>query len=74
MFDGFLGSGSTLISCEKNWRACRGIELDPKYSDVEVKRWVQYMQDNDLDFEVIKNGEKLSPEELENIFPRARTK
>ena len=65
VFDAFLGSGSTLISCEKLWRACRGIELDPKYSDVEVKRWVIYMQDNDLDFEVWKNGEKLETSDLE---------
>ena len=65
VFDAFLGSGSTLISCEKLWRACRGIELDPKYSDVEVKRWVIYMQDNDLDFEVWKNGEKLDTSDLE---------
>lgn len=68
IFDGFLGSGSTLISCEKLWRSCRGMELDPKYSDVEVKRWVQYMQDNGLEFEVIKNGEKLSPEDLEEYL------
>lgn len=68
VFDGFLGSGSTLISCEKLWRACRGIELDPKYSDVEVKRWVQYMKDNDLAYEVFKNGEKLPPEEIEKYF------
>ena len=68
VFDGFLGSGSTLIACEKNWRACRGIELDPKYSDVEVKRWIIYMRDNDLEFEITRNGEKLSPEELEKFI------
>jgi len=64
VFDGFLGSGSTLISCEKNWRYCRGIELDPKYTDVEVKRWVKYMQENELQFEVLKNGDKLTEEQL----------
>lgn len=66
VFDGFLGSGSTLISCEKLWRACRGIELDPKYSDVEVRRWITYMQENDLEFQIIKNGNKLTPEEVQN--------
>jgi len=68
VFDGFIGSGSTLISCEKHWRSCRGIELDPKYSDVEVKRWIIYMQDNDLEFEIKKNGEKLPQEIIEKFL------
>jgi DNA modification methylase len=68
VFDAFLGSGSTLIACEKHWRQCRGIELDPKYSDVEVKRWLQYMMDNSLEYEIIKNGEKLSEEELQKYL------
>lgn len=37
--DCFLGSGSTLIACEQMGRKCYGMELDPKYVDVEVKRW-----------------------------------
>ncbi|SDS12465.1 DNA modification methylase [Gillisia sp. Hel1_33_143] len=65
VFDGFLGSGSTLIACEKHWRSCRGIELDPKYSDVEVKRWVKYMTENNLEFQVLKNGVKLAAEEVD---------
>ena len=42
VFDSFLGSGSTLLACEKNNRICYGIEFDPKYVDVIVKRWEQY--------------------------------
>jgi DNA modification methylase len=42
VFDGFLGSGSTLIVCEKLNRHCYGIELDPKYCDVIVKRWEDF--------------------------------
>ncbi|MFC6858230.1 DNA modification methylase [Zunongwangia atlantica] len=72
VFDGFLGSGSTLIACEKNLRACRGIELDPKYSDVEVKRWIKYMRENKLHFELLKNGVKLSKEEIESFTPSAK--
>jgi len=37
--DFFLGSGSTLIACEKTKRRCCGIELLPKYCDVIIKRW-----------------------------------
>ncbi len=40
--DYFLGSGSTLIACEKNRRICYGMELDPKYCDVTIKRWQNY--------------------------------
>jgi len=64
VFDAFLGSGSTLIACEKNWRICRGIELDPKYSDVEVRRWIKYMIENELEFQVVKNGTRLGKEDL----------
>jgi DNA modification methylase len=42
IFDGFLGSGSTLIACEKTNRICYGMEIDPKYCDVIVKRWEDY--------------------------------
>ena len=41
-FDGFLGSGSTLIAAEKTKRKCYGMELDPKYCDVIIKRWEDF--------------------------------
>jgi DNA modification methylase len=40
--DLFLGSGSTLIASEKTNRKCYGMELDPKYCDVIVKRWEDF--------------------------------
>ena len=39
VLDPFLGSGSTLIACEKHGRRCFGTELDPRYVDVILKRW-----------------------------------
>ena len=39
IYDGFLGSGSTLIACEQLDRKCFGLELDEKYIDVILKRW-----------------------------------
>ena len=42
IIDCFGGSGSTLIACEKNARAARLMELDPKYVDVIVKRWEDF--------------------------------
>lgn len=35
----FCGSGSTLIACEQLGRKCFGMELDPHYCDVIIKRW-----------------------------------
>jgi len=42
IYDGFLGSGSTIIACEKLNRNCFGMELDPKYCDVIIQRWQQF--------------------------------
>jgi len=39
VLDPFLGSGSTMISCEKLDRVCYGMELDPKYCDVIIERF-----------------------------------
>ena len=39
VIDPFLGSGSTLIAAEKTARVCRGVELDPLYVDVIVRRY-----------------------------------
>jgi DNA modification methylase len=37
VLDTFLGSGSTLIACERVGRRCRGIELDPRYLDAAIR-------------------------------------
>jgi len=40
--DLFLGSGSTLIACEKTKRKCYGMELDEHYCDVIINRWQDF--------------------------------
>lgn len=42
VIDLFLGSGSTLIACEKTGRKCYGMEIDPHYCDVILKRWEDF--------------------------------
>jgi 16S rRNA G966 N2-methylase RsmD len=42
VLDLFLGSGSTLIACEKLRKACYGMEMSPAYCDVIVKRWEDF--------------------------------
>lgn len=39
IYDGFLGSGSTLIAAQQCDKKCYGIELDEKYCDVIIERW-----------------------------------
>jgi DNA modification methylase len=42
VLDSFLGSGSTLIAAERTGRVCFGIELDPQYVDVAIRRWQRH--------------------------------
>ncbi|MCA8831959.1 DNA modification methylase [Hymenobacter pini] len=64
VFDGFGGSGSVLIASEKLDREAHLVELDPRYVDVEVRRWVKFMRDNQRRFTVTRNGEELTHEQL----------
>ena len=41
VLDCFLGSGSTLLAAERTGRVCYGVEIDPTYMDVTIKRWQQ---------------------------------
>ena len=41
----FCGSGTTLIACEQLDRVCYGMELDPKYCDVIIKRWENHTRE-----------------------------
>ncbi len=43
VLDPFGGSGSTLIACEKAGRQARVIELEPKYCDVIIRRWQDFV-------------------------------
>ena len=39
VLDPFLGSGSTLIAADRTGRVCRGVELDPLYVDLIIRRY-----------------------------------
>ena len=39
VLDPFLGSGTTLMAAERVGRVCYGIEIDPLYVDVAIRRW-----------------------------------
>jgi len=40
--DIFMGNGTTLIACEKANRICYGMEIDPHYCDVVIKRYEEF--------------------------------
>lgn len=42
VYDAFGGSGSTLIACEQLGRACRAMELDPRFAQVILMRWQNF--------------------------------
>lgn len=66
--DSFSGSGTTLIACEQSWRQARVIELDPKFADVNVRRWVKYMRDNHLEYQLYRNDILLTAADIEKYF------
>lgn len=46
ILDPFLGSGTTIIAAEKTDRICYGMEIDPHYCDVIIKRYVDFTGDD----------------------------
>ena len=58
VLDGFLGSASTLIACEQTGRICYGIELEPKFVDVAVERYISQVGSSDGVY-VIREGKEL---------------
>lgn len=63
VLDPFGGSGSTLIACEQLGRICHTIELDEKYCDVIVKRYIEQVGSADT-VSVIREGKTIRFEDL----------
>ena len=65
VLDPFGGSGSTLIACEQTDRTCYTIELDEKFCDVIVNRYLEQVG-TDREIKVIRNGKTFSYQEVVN--------
>lgn len=63
VLDPFGGSGSSLIACEQTKRTCFMMELDEKYCDVIVKRYIEQVG-SDQDVTVKRDGETIPYSEL----------
>ena len=66
VLDPFAGSGSTLIAAELTGRIARVIEMDPRYADVIVKRYV--MTTGKKDIRLIRDGKEINTEEYQALF------
>ena len=64
VLDPFAGSGSTLISCEQTDRICYTIELDEKFCDVIVKRYIEQVGSTE-NVSVVRDGSVLKYEEVQ---------
>ncbi|SBW30147.1 Putative uncharacterized protein, DNA methylase [Lactococcus lactis subsp. lactis] len=64
VLDSFGGSGSTLIACEQTDRICHTIELDEKFCDVIVKRYIEQVGSN-AEVSVIRDGKNIEFSDLE---------
>lgn len=53
VLDTFLGSGSTLIAAESLERRCLGIEIDPRYCDAIVRRYITYVGKDKISQEIL---------------------
>ena len=66
VLDGFLGSASTLIACEELNRICYGIEIEPKFVDVAVKRYLNLVG-SDEEINLLRDGKKYKYEDVINL-------
>ena len=64
VLDLFGGSGSTLIACEQMNRRCYMQELDEKYTDVIIQRYINF-KGSASDVYLIRDGERFQYEEVE---------
>jgi DNA modification methylase len=64
VLDLFLGSGTTLIAAEKTARCCYATEIAPCFCDLSIRRWLKYMQGNNIPFTIMRNERKLEECEI----------
>lgn len=60
VLDPFMGSGTTIVACQKLGRAGIGIEIEPKYFDIACRRVEQAMKQPDLFIETAPKPQQLS--------------
>lgn len=64
VLDGFLGSASTLMACDQLGRICYGVELEPKFVDVAVKRYLASHEGEENNVIVLRDGKNYTYQEV----------
>lgn len=65
VLDLFLGSGTTIIASEQTDRVCYGMEMDEKFCDTIIRRYLRFMKQYGLPVCIKKNDIELTPDELQ---------
>ena len=66
VLDNFSGLATNMISCMKNNRIYRGIELEPLYCQETINRYLEY-KTNDYDIKIIRDGKVIDCKEFKDI-------
>ncbi|MEA3195485.1 MAG: hypothetical protein QOD26_3818 [Betaproteobacteria bacterium] len=70
VLDSFLGSGSTLIAAERTGRICYGLEIDPLYVDLAIRRWQRHTGGAAIDAETGKRFDELAAAATATVAPK----
>jgi DNA modification methylase len=76
ILDPFLGSGTTLIAAEKTGRRCCGIEYEPRYVDIAIRRWQAFtktdarLEDDGRTFDEIAGERSSNDKAISAAIPR----
>jgi len=66
LFDGFTGSGSTMVACIKTERSCYTNDISERYVQVAVKRAITFLQKNNIAYEITLNNQEFDVAKLLN--------
>jgi DNA modification methylase len=72
VLDPFLGSGATVMACERTGRRGFGLELDPLYADAIVRRWQAYTGDKARHFDTGQTFEEIQARRTSDIEEAVR--
>ena len=67
VLDIFLGSGTTIIAAEQTNRICFGMETDPKYCDLAIRRYIEFTKQHCISVVIKRNGEILTDNEIKKF-------
>ncbi len=68
ILDTFVGSGTTIVASEQTNRKCYCCEMDPKYVDLSIKRYLRFMKQYGRSVSIKRNGEIMTSDQLNQFI------